>query len=297
MAQKQINKALLALIVSMVIGGMIGYYIHQKREGSDRFRMGERTLRLAVWGDVRPSCRNSKFDTVTPKVFELLNKLDKEKPFDLVIATGDYVCARPWEGQQAQAQLEYITSIYPKQLWFKTIAAPGNHEIGHGDLCRYSKFNILSEGGYYDYEDLRVVVLPSEINELATNRLSFAWIKRAAAHSGRLVAVRHEPPGSCGTRHAWIMSAVQNEKPNLVFYGHVHTWLAPGSHYEDCGRKLALAENEIIVGNGGASGWEEKNGWAGVTVIEMYPDGRSLVQAVDVENKVRTSAHVLSVSR
>jgi len=286
----------------------------------NNFRTGNRTLRLAIWGDVRPSCSTGYWDPVTPKIFERLAILDKEKPFDLVITTGDYICAWPWEGELALRQLDGVPKkeyteaktkfdaaveagsmtpqdcgkellklngllhMYPRNLFSRTIFAPGNHEVGHMQLFRTANMYMLPFG-YYDLEDLRVVVLPSEMDLTAMSQLTPEWIRNATDHTGRLIVVRHEPSLSCGTWNKWIMDTAQSANPNLVFYGHRHDWLAPNSFYTECDRKLQLKRNEFICGNGGASGWKEQAGWAGVTVVTLYPDGHADAQGIDVEGK------------
>ncbi len=251
-----IKSSLLAL--SLLVGGCLD-------------RSGAGDLRLFVWGDVRPSCRTGVYPPEVPAVLRALGAAHRATPADLVVTTGDYLCAWPWEGPKALDQLQQVVDWYPESLWPRTVWTLGNHEVGHQQLVRSARTSATSQG-WVDLRDLRVVWLPSDQD--TTSSLERAWLDRALTHDGRLVVVRHEPWGSCGTcGDGWIRDRVRAARPSLVAFGHVHTWAAPGTTLHECGREVVLGPNEVVVGNGGAPGWRESVGWVGYTTAILRSSG------------------------
>lgn len=237
------------------------------------YRSGTADLRLLIWGDVRPSCSTGVYPPEVPTVLRALGAAHRATPADVVVTTGDYLCAWPWEGQKALHQLQQVVDWYPEPLWPRTVWTLGNHEVGHQQLMRSARTSATSQG-WADLGDLRVVWLPSDQD--TSSLVDPVWLDRALTHRGRLVVVRHEPWGSCGTRgDGWIRDRVRASRPSLIAFGHIHTWAAPGTRLQECGSEVALDNNEIVVGNGGAPGWRESAGWVGYTAVILRSDGSS----------------------
>ena len=246
-------------------------------------RTGAGTVTLLIWGDQRPSCSTGEYP---PMVGQVLQRVALEAPrADLLVATGDYLCAWAHQGDRAFAQLETFLRWIPEAQHLRTVYASGNHEVTQAQMLRSSIMGVTPKG-WRQVQDVRVVWLPSD-QDLAGG-LTPGWLGRA--RSWRLVVVRHEPWGAVGTKgDEWIRDRVRAARPTLVLHGHVHTWAAPLTHVADV-VPLDLGPAEVIAGNGGAKGWEKSVGWAGVTVAELRSDGTTLLRGLDTEGIERVRA-------
>lgn len=232
-------------------------------------RSGGSTVSLLVFGDQRPSCSTGIY---APAVGLVQRQVVAEAPAaDLVIATGDYLCAWPHEQAKALAQLQTWMEPFPSEIWRKSVIALGNHEVGHHQILRSAQISTLPQG-FVEILGVRVVWLPSDAD--LAHVLLRDWLDQALDFPGRLVVVRHEPWGALGTRgDGWIRDRVRAAAPTLILHGHVHTWALPGQTVDG----QVLGRREVVVGNGGAPSAP----WYGVTRVTLAPDGSVTVVGAD----------------
>lgn len=249
--------------------------------GAPRAPGPARDWKFLVFGDVRPDCQR---DTYALESMQTLSAVRELAPsVDLVLGTGDYLCARPWQGAKAAEQVAMLKTLLPL-VDAHTLYALGNHEMGHGDLLNRELG--ATPWGAIDLPGLRVVWLPSDTERSFTPPILDSLLRGAP----RLVVIRHEPWGACGTTgDAWIRDRVRAAKPELILHGHVHTFALPGQELEECGRKLPLGPQEVVIGNGGAPGFL-KLGWAGYTMISLPAQGPVTVEAYDTARTLRWRA-------
>ena len=232
-------------------------------------RSGGSTVSLLVFGDQRPSCSTGIY---APAVGLVQRQVVAEAPAaDLIIATGDYLCAWPHEQAKALTQLQTWMEPFPSEIWRKSVIALGNHEVGHHQILRSAQISTLPQG-FIEIMGVRVVWLPSDAD--LAHVLLRDWLDQALDFPGRLVVVRHEPWGALGTRgDGWIRDRVRAASPTLILHGHVHTWALPGQTVDG----QVLGRREVVVGNGGAPSAP----WYGVTRVTLAPDGSVTVVGVD----------------
>lgn len=244
------------------------------------------TAEFLIFGDVRPSC-DQPYDLVplTPLMLAQMGSADYHPA--VVLGTGDYLCAWPDEPQEARRQFWRFQKLYPRHLIPRTLLAHGNHEKGHTDTLIASRFT-ATPYGWQDSAGIRVVWLPSDTDW--QNRVTPDWLQSALSFTGPLIVIRHEPWGSCGTRgDEWIRDQVRARRPRLIAFGHIHTVALPGTTLQDCGRSVTLAGNEVIIGNGGADGWEKSAGYVGFARGWLNSDGSISLQLIDHTGTVRKS--------
>ncbi len=176
---------------------------------------------------------------------------------DLIIGTGDYLCAWGDQAPLARAQLKLLKEIIkanvPKDLRSKMRWAQGNHEFNHAELMRV----YLSEIPYWHelFKGVHIIAAPSDAGAYLypeADRRIREWL---ALPQPVTIYLRHEPPGSHGTRHdSEMFDTLSVAPPSLIIHGHEH--------------KYARSGNAIIVGNSGAEGREGPLGYA---IIEIKP--------------------------
>jgi hypothetical protein len=226
-----------------------------------------RSATVAFAGDFRPGCSDhGQFNAQA--ISMVLSGLARRDP-DMVILTGDYVCAWPDQPERARAQLEQFADMARAALgpvWERTHFAYGNHEIGHAPLVRA----ILGDESNDEYTipgALRVIVFQSDYASLNTDYDPTAWLYATVGKPSPLtVFVRHEPWTGHGVRRsANVQRALKNGIVDLYVFGHEH-------HYARTGR-------EIIAGNGGAK--LDPGAWYGYVLVKTMPGQGVTVSAID----------------
>lgn len=238
-----------------------------------------REWKILAFGDVRPDCARDSYALEGMQVAAAVREL--APTMDLVLGTGDYLCARPWEAAKARTQMGMLKALLPPAS-ASVLYALGNHEEGHGALL--AETLAATPAGRRDfYGELRVVWLPSDRAKSLTPARLEGLLEDAP---GRLIVVRHEPWGACGTSNdAWIRNRVRAARPSLVVHGHIHTVALPGDELEECGRRITLGPREVVMGNGGAPGFAPR--WAGYGVITLPVAGPPVVRAYDALGGLR----------
>jgi hypothetical protein len=238
-----------------------------------------REWKILAFGDVRPDCARDSYGLEGMQVAAAVRDLAPQ--VDLTLGTGDYLCARPWEAAKARTQMGMLKTLLPPPS-ANTLYALGNHEEGHGAMLAAEL--AATPAGRRDFHgELRVVWLPSDRAKSLTPAILESLLEGAP---GRLIVVRHEPWGACGTSNdAWIRDRVRAARPSLIVHGHIHTVALPGDELEECGRRIRLGPREVIMGNGGAPGFAP--GWAGYGVITLPVAGPPVVRAYDALGGLR----------
>lgn len=228
--------------------------------------MVTRSATLAFLGDFRPDCDTGKFN---PQAIHMtLSALATHDP-DLIVMSGDYLCAWPDESSKARDQLSQFKGMVKRALGpvlsKRTHYAYGNHEMGHDALVRVYLGDVANDV-YTVPGAARVITFKSDF-DTKVNDPDLAWLRATVSEDAPLtVFVRHEPWKGHGTRmSSHVRDVLKAGAVDLFVFGHEH-------RYERTGR-------EIIAGNGGAG--LEPGAWYGYVIVRVKPGGFVDVTAHD----------------
>jgi hypothetical protein len=250
----------------------------------------ESALYFAILGDTRPAFiddTNAYPTAIITKLYTDVAKRPSVPPF--VVATGDYVFAKPF-GTQAAAQLgKYLSAraAYPGVVF----PALGNHECtgatdsncgpagADGVTVNYTQFMTQILGPlqktlpYYEIDVAAVdASWTAKFLFVAANAWDAAqasWLDAAMSKPTTYTfVVRHEPALANTAPGVKPSEAIMAKHPyTLAIVGHTHTYEHP-------------APREIVVGNGGAPLTGSKN--YGYGLVTQRPDETIQIDMIDV---------------
>jgi hypothetical protein len=235
------------------------------------------------------------FDAAVAKMKELYGD-DLSKEIDLIFTTGDIVGTGP---NLHEYKPQYFQPLYPLSPHVPAMVSIGNHERESQNYYNYMKYEDLAgpEGeAYYKFQIGRVLFIALNSNPSWRNDRQIEWLSETLDNARDddtldwVFAFCHHPgrssiwsPGNTYyIQHRVIPLLSQNEKAELLAYGHSHDY-ERGAHPEATLRTMCV---------GGAAGsldrWTD-NVWIDYPEIQRSFDHHHFVIVdVDVANRSYT---------
>lgn len=220
-----------------------------------------RSAIVAFTGDFRPTCETGAYNVGA--ILGVLGSIRAKAP-DMVMFSGDYLCAWPHEPEKALAQLRTFRGLLTRGLgpeWPAfTHFAYGNHEVGHESLIRASLGDAPMDT-YTVQGALGVISFPSDFMT-SPRGAPMDWLRSVL--SGPLpplvVFVRHEPWNGHGVRRSQEVRSVIGEAIArndlcpapliaVLVAEDEQVWLAQGGAHLDDGQAYGYVLVQVVAGS------------------------------------------------